>query len=61
MVNYSHEPNDRFHRAAVKFSQENGVAALQGYEGESVRRWLLSGSLSDEQKKQLSDIYERNK
>ena len=61
MVGFRSEPNDRFHRASVEFARKYGVAVMQGYEGETMQRWIASGSISPERLKQFSDIYERTK
>lgn len=61
MVGFRTEPNDRLHRASVKFSKENGIAVLKGFEAESLNRWIGAGALSKEQLKKFGDIYERTK
>ena len=50
---------DRLERACELFGDRCGVAYLKGHATTSIMRWLVSGSLTEAQTKELNDIYEQ--
>ena len=51
----------RLREASRRFAEEEGIAVLKGEEDTSIVRWLGSGSLTENQIKRFSEIYESMK